>query len=262
MFLFDLAAPRAAGPAPLSSESYIVTRMWFSPDGSWLASEHSDTAILWNTTGARSTVLGRHEPPNVSVAFTRDGHLLSASDGGVLRHWPLSLEAGENVRELVSAGPGRPYEGAIFLVAVDPGGRSVVAAKYVFGEILVVPLDGSKPSVHQLKLPAEGHVSVGVGSLDAGGRFLAVWAPHVGTPELNGIRILDLATGDVRTLDTHATGEGRCEAAVMAGNQLAAGLGSPSGSATGASSRTATRGSGLGPRGRHEPAPAALHENL
>ena len=79
--------------------------MRFSPDGTWLASEHGDTAILWNTAGARSTVVGRQKPPNVTVAFTRDGHLLSASEEGVLRRWPLSPAAGEDVRVLVSRGP-------------------------------------------------------------------------------------------------------------------------------------------------------------
>ena len=103
----------------------------------------------------------------------------------------------------------------------------MIATRYVFGEVLVVPLDGSPPSVHQLKQPGEGHVSVGVGRLDPSGRFLATWAPHVGKPELNGIRILDLATGGVRTLDTHAKGEDGCQAALLEGSELVAGLGVP-----------------------------------
>ena len=227
MFLFDLAAPRTAEPTPLLNESDIVAGMRFSADGTWLASEHGVTAILWNTAGARSTVVGRQEPPSVTVDFTRDGHLLSGSDSGVLRRWPLSPAAGEDVRELVSAGSGRRAEGAIRLAGVDPGGRFAVAARYVFGEILVVPLDGSRPSVHQLRQRGEGQISFGTSSLDASGRFLAAWAPYVGKPELNAIRILDLTTGDVRTLDAHAKGEGGCDAAQLAGSPLAAGHGVP-----------------------------------
>lgn len=233
MFLFDLAAPRTAGPVPLlCSESGIVTQMNFSPDGSWFASEHGDTAILWNTAGARSTVLGRQKPPNVCVAFTQDGHVLSASDEGVLRRWPLSPSAGEDVRELVQARLDRPYGDAMLLAEVDPGGRFVVATRYVYGEILVVPLDGSQPSVYQLTQRSEahiveGHISSGSASLDPSGRFLACWTAWVGKPELNGIRILDLSTGDVRKLDAHAKGEDGCQAALLVGSELAAGLGVP-----------------------------------
>jgi WD40 repeat protein len=217
LFLFDLAAPRTAEPIPLlDSDVTWLNDLTFSPDGSWLTSEHSSSAILWNMAGARSIVLGRQKPPNTRVAFTRDGHLLSASDEGVLRSWPLSPAAGERMRELWSEPDARI--GAGQTLEVDPGDRSVVLAdptgeRWQEGRILVVPLDGSPPSIHRLKHP-EGRGAFGrSGSLDAGGRFLALAITEIGHPETTGIRVLDLATGDERTLDTRpGSGEG-CEQA-------------------------------------------------
>jgi WD40 repeat protein len=107
---------------------------------------------------------------------------------------------------------------------VDPGGRYVVATEEIPGEILVVPLDGSKPLAHPLKQHPEEGPTTCQGSLDPTGRFLAVFAVyHGGRIELNGMRILDLATGDLRTLDTQAKGEDSCTAALVMGNPMMAG---------------------------------------
>ena len=115
--LFDLAAPRSAQPVPLLGGNLDwLNQMRFSPDGSWLGSIHSGTLALWNLTGPRSMVLGRQKPPVVAVAFTRDGHLLSTSDEGVVRSWPMDPVAGDGTRDLWS----RP--GA--LIGLCPGGRS------------------------------------------------------------------------------------------------------------------------------------------
>jgi len=211
LFLFDLAAPRTAEPIPLlDSDVTWLNFMAFSPDGSWLASEHSLNAILWNMAGTRSMVLGRQKPPNTRVAFTRDGHVLAASDEGALRSWPVSPAAGESMRELCSVPDARFGSGTT--LEVDPGGRSVVVSdplEYYAGRIFVVPLDGSKPSVHWLKRPEGRGVFGTLGSLDPGGRFLAMEITEIGHPESTAIRILDLATGDERTFDTRpGSGEG------------------------------------------------------
>ncbi len=243
IFLFDLAAPPTAEPVPLvCPEATLITQMGFSPDGSWLASEHPDVAVLWNTSGKRTTVLGRQKPPNVNVAFTRDNRLLSGSEDGTLKRWPLDPAAREGVRDFWTGSGSKPkkeVEGlgailgeGIYICQVDPEGRFVVAANN-YGEILVAPLDGSPPTVHQLRQPSEARIAEGTlttmapGSLDAGGRFLAVWAPWLRKPELNRIRILDLATGDVRLLDTRAKGEEGCHNELLGGTDMWTGLGVP-----------------------------------
>jgi WD40 repeat protein len=219
MFLFDLAAPPTAEPVALVDSDANWLNAWaFSPDGSWLASEHAGTVVLWNTEGARSLVVGRQKPPNTIVAFTHNGHLLSASDEGVLRSWPLDPAAGADMREIWSR-PGALI-GNCGVLEMDPGGRSVILADpsgWAIGKIHIVALNGSPPSIHELKHPeGRGALCVG-GKLDANGRFLAMSIAEMGHPESNAIRILDLATGDERTLDTQPkSGEG-CEPADFAG---------------------------------------------
>jgi WD40 repeat protein len=181
--------------------------MQFSPDGAWLARVHLATADLWNMAGARSTVVGRQKPPLGNVAFTRDGDLLSASGEGVLRRWPLSAAAGEDVQALWS----RSGEMIAWLLAVDPRNRFVAMPLRLRGEIVRVPLDGSRPSIHRLSRPQDASLLAGIGSLDPDGRWLAVATYMTGQPELNGIRLLDLDTGDERTLDAHSKGEDGCE---------------------------------------------------
>jgi WD40 repeat protein len=208
LFLFDLAAPRTAEPAPLLSSVYgYLNDLKFSPDGSWLAGIFFGEISLWNMRGARSIVLGRQEPPLTAVSFTRDGHLLSTSDKGILRRWPLSVAADEGLQTLWS----RLDAGIGLSLEVDPGGRFVVLAQRQVGKALIVPLDGSKPVSHQLKAHSRSPLWASHQSLDPSGRFAAFAAYSLADPDVNSIRILDLATGDERTLDTHPKGKERCE---------------------------------------------------
>jgi WD40 repeat protein len=205
LVLFDLAAPRSAEPTPLLGGEYTqINMMAFSPDGSWLATSHDGISILWNMAGARSIVLGRHEPPDVAVAFTPDGHLLSSSEGGVLRRWPLDPASGEAVRVLwsqpgawIGSFGGRNLE-------VDRQGRFVVVNQALGAKILVVPLDGSPASTYQSQAPpgVTNNWNI-VPTLDPSGRFVAVAFFSLGHPELSSIRVRDLVTGAERTLDTH-----------------------------------------------------------
>ena len=214
LYLFDLAAPRSAEPLLLlGGATYFRKSLRFSPDGSWLAADDLGGVILWSMAGARSIVLGRQSPPGAMVTFTPDGNLLSASNEGILRFWPISPAAAEGVRELWS-NPGAVI-GAGFTLEVDPAGRFAVLSDGTGGfhrsQIRIVPVDGSPPLVHELWHPEGRGIIDFVGRLDPSGRHLAtsVWE-LTGHPELNAIRILDLATGDHRTLDTHADGEDRC----------------------------------------------------
>jgi eukaryotic-like serine/threonine-protein kinase len=205
-FLFDLAAPRNAEPLPLpGSEALCYNGMKFGPDGAWLGIVHIGTAVLWNISGARSTVLGRQESP--TVTFAPDGHLVSTSDGGTVMRWPLSPAAGEDVKVLWS----RPGVLIGWFLGIDPGGRFAVVAVRMAGEVLVVPLDGSKPTVHQLQHRPGMPVTGSFGSLDPSGAFWATTVVSSGHPELTSIRILDLRSGEERTLDTHSKGDARCE---------------------------------------------------
>ncbi|MBP1777636.1 MAG: pknB 15, partial [candidate division NC10 bacterium] len=202
LFLFDLAAPRTAEPVPLlSRETLFLNHMQFSPDGAWLATLRNGLPSLWNMRGARSTVLGRKKLLQ-SVAFTPDGHLLSASQEDGLRRWPLSFGGDEDVRKLYS-----PRDLLDRTLELGPKGRFAVLMEMRLGKVIVVPLDGSKQESYQLKASPEARTA----SLDPSGRFLAVRVLSYGHPELNAIRILDLSTGDERTLDTHPKGEERCE---------------------------------------------------
>ncbi|PWB75214.1 MAG: hypothetical protein C3F15_06440, partial [Holophagae bacterium] len=204
--LFDLTAPRVAQPAPLLADVDDLLQMRFSPDGSWLATVHNGNVILWNMAGRLSMVLGSHESIPPPVAFTPDGDLLSSSNDGVLRRWPLSPVSVDVVRELWS-GP-REY---LAIFAMDPAGRFVVVSWGSPNQIIVVPLDDSPATSHRLKFPEGVNFDVLGASLDPGARFLALAASTFGYPELNGVRILDLSTGEERVLDTHPEGPDRCE---------------------------------------------------
>jgi hypothetical protein len=74
---------------------------------------------------------------------------------------------------------------------------------------------------YQLNARAGMTVRASEYTLDPSGRFLAVRVWSNGRPELNAIRILDLATGDERTLATHPKGGERCEKAGSAHEGIA-----------------------------------------
>ncbi len=208
-FLFDLLAPRSAEPVPLlNSEVNYLNAMTFSPDGSWLASmSNPGPATLWNVTGPHPVVVGRQKPPFAAVAFTRDGRLVSTSDEGVVRVWPLAAAAEDGMREIWS----RPGALLGWSLDIDTGGRFAVVCERFAGKVLLVPLDGSPASVHQLKVAPGGGPVAGYTTLDPARRRLAVGYVDLGNPAAASIRILDLATGLERSLDSHARGHDGCE---------------------------------------------------
>jgi WD40 repeat protein len=210
LYLFDLVAPPTTEPVPLlGSEDPWNNGLQFSPDGSWLAVALSKSFILWNMAGPRPTVVGRLKGTYPTVSFTPNGDLLAVSDDGVLKRWPLSATAGGGMRELWSR-PGAWLGGVL---EVDPGGRFAVTAHRARGdEFFVVPLDGAPHSVLRLKKPEGVRLWAENIRLDVGGRLLAVASNCYEHPELNAIRILDLVTGEERTLDTHPGGKQGCQA--------------------------------------------------
>jgi hypothetical protein len=145
-------------------------------------------------------VVARQDVTFVSLDFTTDGDLLATAEDGVLRRWPMSPASDEGVQETWS-GPAR-----IDLIGeIDPTGRSWVGSWRLAGKVHVVPLDGSQASTYELERPPSAALWCKPHPGPTG-RVAAVQCNSVGNPELNCIRILDLETGDERTLDTHPKG--------------------------------------------------------
>ncbi|HSL18476.1 MAG TPA: WD40 repeat domain-containing protein [Methylomirabilota bacterium] len=207
LVLFDLAAPGSAEPVPLLAGDWSwLSHMGFSPDGSWLATDHggTGTVALWNVSGPRSTVLARQKPRFVSVAFTPAGDLLSTSVEGTLRRWPLSAERGAG--EVLWSRPGA----LIGVWDVDPAGRFALVSERLAGRVLVVPLDGTAARSHAATR-APGTQLWCNARLSPDGTLAALDIISIGYPEANGLRILELQTGAERILDTRPVGTVRCE---------------------------------------------------
>ncbi len=207
--LFDLDAPRSAEPVPLlNDEVNWLNGMTFSPDGAWLATMSNPFPLtLWNVAARHSIVIGRQIPSYVSAVFTSDGRLVSTSDEGVVRLWPLSPETGEGVRELWS----RPGATIGFHLAEIASERSVVVIERFAARILVLPFDGSPASIHQLAQSAGDAAGTALLSLDPTGRYAAMSYVAKSKPAATSLRILDLSSGAERILDAHATGGDGCE---------------------------------------------------
>ena len=208
LFLFDLAAPRAAEPEPLLGDVTEVLQMNFSSDGAWLATAHNGTVIVWNMRATRSTVIGRQDHMYGTVGFTPDGELISLSPAKFgLTLWTMSPAAGEAIRRLWS----RPGTLVDFFMEVDPKGRFAVFPERFAGSIHVVPLDGSPASTFELtRRPGTDLVAAEL-SLEPNGRLAAVAVGGWANPAASAVRIVDLPTGKERILDTHPEGPERCE---------------------------------------------------
>jgi serine/threonine protein kinase/WD40 repeat protein len=207
--LFDLAAPRAAEPMPLRGGCVDTLGLRFSAEGAWLGTACNDNGVLWSMAGPRSLVLTpRHRGWYCVLAFTPDGDLVSTTgDDGTIKRWFLSGATGAGVRDLWS----RPMSIARGVLEVDATGRFAVTTEWPEGTVSVVPLDGSKGSTHVLARAPGTTIEDLWARLDPSGRLVAVGFTSPGHPGQNAVRILDLATGDERTLDTHPKGSDRCE---------------------------------------------------
>jgi hypothetical protein len=163
----------------LNSEDNFLNNRTFSPDGSWLASMHNtNPTMLWNVASPHSTVVGRQKPPYTTVAFTPGGRLVSTSDEGVVRVWPLSPAAEDGVREIWS----RPGALVGCSLDIDARGRFAFVCERFAGKVLIIPLDGSPASVHQLKAGPSGAPHAFGAILDPAGQRLAVSYTDMGNP--------------------------------------------------------------------------------
>ena len=210
LFTFDLDAPRSAEPVPLlNGEVNWLNGMTFSPDGAWLATMSNPFPLtLWNAGARHSIVIGRQKPSYVSAVFTSDGRLVSTSDEGVVRLWPLSPGSGEGVQELLS----RPGARIGYFLAEIASQRSAIVVERFAARVLVLPFDGTPASVHQLTQNAGDSADwVCCPALDPAGRYAAMSYGAMSKPAATSLRILDLASGAERILDAHATGGDGCE---------------------------------------------------
>ena len=208
MFLWDLSAPKGSEPVTLVDSDLLEYggQMAFSPDGSWLASLHGSPLVLWNTARTLPVVLGKLKPPDMSVAFTPDGHLLASSDDGVLKRWPLSPASDEEPEVLLSK-PGAWLGGpdGNRSIVVDRRSRIVLVNDQNHHAVIEVPLDGKQVRTYPTTPPPGSTVwFTGYPTLDPGERFVAVSAWDVYNPKSNCIQVLDLSTGAARTIDTGA----------------------------------------------------------
>ena len=217
LFLFDLEAPRSAEPTPLVGFEFDwFNDMRFAPDGSWLATVNVGNLTLWNIRSPRSIVVGRHEPPEIAVAFTPDGDLLSTSAQGTLRRWFISPAAAQGAQTLWS----QPGTISGSNLEVDPGGRFAVVTDRAGGGLVSVPLDGSDPVRFVMRASADEPVWAHSGRLDPGGKFVAAYAFSPKNYERNSIRVFDLATGDERILYAYPDAGQGCDDGSIRGRAM------------------------------------------
>jgi len=204
LHLFDLEAPRGAEPwALLNDEVRNLNGMRFHPEGLLLVSGHYPHGVLfWNLTTPRSTVLRGQEGPNIGIAFAPDGRLVSMAPAGAVRVWPLWTSP--ESEPLVLRARGRVHQelNPRDLEVSADGGIAVVNEG--FRTFRLLPLDGSPGTAH----PGAGNGEMtSPVKLSPDGRRLAFGIVAWGRPEAASVEILDLETGERRTLRTEPTAE-------------------------------------------------------
>jgi serine/threonine-protein kinase len=130
VLILNVATRTPAATLPLPKK-LLVTSLAFSSDGRTLAIGDSDQEVwLWDTATGAHTVLSAPAYPgaegmsNVLVAFSRDGHMLAAADGGAVYLWnPASHARVNSVR--VPYGLNVPDIGSI---ALSLDGKTLAAA--------------------------------------------------------------------------------------------------------------------------------------
>jgi WD40 repeat protein len=188
LVLWDLTAPPAAEPWVFGQATNGVE---FDSSGRWLAATQpgGDTA-LWFLDESYPLVLNGHERPVTKIAFTPDGkYLVSASQDGTVRSWPLLAAGNEESRVLLRTDLFFPS------LVVDPTSRNVLVSTGR-GKLLVVPLTG-EPARQVADL--EGSMGWAPVAMSEGGRFIAIASSPI-AHEAGTVRIWDLETGEERAL--------------------------------------------------------------
>jgi WD40 repeat protein len=189
--LFDLTAPPKAEPLVLQrTDPSGIYDLAFDPSGRWLAAAQGAFLALWPLGESYGRVLAGHKGAVMDLAFTPDGQsLVSASDDGTVRLWPLSPDGEQGSRLLIEG----PLE--FPRVDIDPATRTLVVSGHG-GWVMLVPLDGG-PTRRLLGFSDQtGVYPVAFG---AGGRLVAA-GPSAGPASDKVIRVWDRQSGAVQVL--------------------------------------------------------------
>jgi WD40 repeat protein/DNA-binding winged helix-turn-helix (wHTH) protein len=197
-YVWDLEGPPDAEPRVLRDrEAQSAFGRAIHPEGSWLLTAHSfHGGILWPLDGKYPRVL-RTRLPLLAVAFTPDGKsLVSSSDDGTVRLWPLSRAAGLTQRILMKDEAGTRLGRG---VEIDPAGKWALVSARFGARVLVVPLEGGDPR----RMPGmeDGRDWVNAVALSPNGRLVA--AAGLRPPV---VRVWDLETGELRLIDLRRSG--------------------------------------------------------
>ena len=189
--LWDLDAIQGAAPITLRrGDAVFMNEVAFDSGGQWLATAHAADVALWRLGRDYPRVL-RGQGDFVDLVFTPDGQsLVSTSDDGTVRVWPLVAGGAAEPRVLLR-GEFSSFPG----IAIDRRGQNV-AVSGARGQVHLVPLDGSP--VTQLE-GFSNRVEMHAIAFGGDGRLVAA-APYIGPAEEKVIRVFDLATGAVQVL--------------------------------------------------------------
>ncbi len=196
-YVWDLIGPPDADPFVLRNASVsLMNNFGFDPRGDWLLTANAEFGILFPLRSKRPHVLRGQLPPNIQIAFTPDGSsLVSTSDEGAARIWPLRYSGEERARVLIEKSGLLGY-----CLAVDPTGKYALVESRFEPRVFLVPLDGSGP--RQMPGLKRGDGTVGPAVFSPDGRLVV----SVGyMPSL--LRIWDLESGDVRIFKTPVPGD-------------------------------------------------------
>jgi WD40 repeat protein/DNA-binding winged helix-turn-helix (wHTH) protein len=188
--LWDLTAPPGAEPRVMRRGGWLSDpdELAFDPSGRWVVTTYGPDAAFWSLEENPPLVLAGHQGSVMSVAFTPDGRgLVSASQDGTVRTWPLSADTTQTGRVLMKGSLRFPA------LAIDSASRQVAVVDGL-GHVLVVPLAGG-PVRELAGLPSNV-----AGCVAFSERGLLAAAPYGGRPEQKLIRVWDLETGAVRVL--------------------------------------------------------------
>jgi WD40 repeat protein len=162
-----------------------LTALAFDPSGHWIVSGHLlRGAAFWALDGRYPYTIGQHEDDVRSITFTDDGQrLVSSSDDGTVRVWPVSPAISDRGRWLVG-------DRASALMAIDPVSHRIAMTRG--GHVSLLSLDGGSPR----DLPGSFSDYKGIAvAFDDEGRLLAA----AGGPPMT-VRVWNLETGTLWSL--------------------------------------------------------------